>query len=171
MPLLRATTAIASLEEPRFLQRISLSLPLMAILTGAALRTYRAFVLQFGWSDSWTWIAGTFIGGAVFLFLMATLHLGNYGHRSWWWRAPAFAIFEATTEIAVSLGLTLLGLEQIGSIQATLEDWQSTSTRILVFRLVGISVFALILAVVSTVVRLILIKTREAKNDDVPAPH
>lgn len=163
MPVDRASTAMHGLEEPAFLRRLSLSLPLMAVLTGAGLRSYRAIVLQFGWSDSWTWIGGTFITGAVFLFIMATLHLGNYGQRSWLWRAPTFAVIEAGTEIAVSLGLTLLGLEKIGSIEATLEDWQSTSVRILLFRVVGITLFALILAIVSTVVRLILIKSREAK--------
>jgi hypothetical protein len=160
MPLLRATTAITALEEQEFLRRISLSLPLMAVLTGAGLRSYRALVLQFGWSDSWIWIAGTFITGAVFLFLMVTLHLGNYTPRTWLWRAPLFALVEAGTEIAVSLGLTLLGLEQVGSIDATLEDWQSTSARILFFRVAGIVAFSLVLAVVSTVVRLILIKRR-----------
>lgn len=157
MPLLTAPTAIRELEESPFLRRISLSLPLMAFLTGAGLRSYRAVVLQYGWSDSWLWIAGTFIAGAVFFFLMATLHLGNYPVRTWLWRAPTFAVVEATTEIAVSLGLTLVGLEVVGSLPATLEDWQSTSMRILFFRLVGIPLFALVLAAVSTVVRLLLL--------------
>lgn len=161
MPLLRATTAMSTLEEPAFLRRISLSLPLMAVLTGAGLRSYRTLVLQFGWSDSWIWIAGTFITGAVFLFLMVTLHLGNYTARTWIWRAPLFALVESGTEIAVSLVLTLLGLEQIGSIAATLEDWQNTSARILFFRVAGIVLFSFVLAIVSTVVRLILIKRRE----------
>jgi hypothetical protein len=57
----------------------------------------------------------------------------------------------------VSLGLTLVGLEVVGSLPATLEDWQSTSMRILFFRLVGIPLFALVLAAVSTVVRLLLL--------------
>lgn len=152
--------AISSLEEPVLLRRVSLSLPLMALLAGAGLRSYRALVLEFGWSDSWLWIAGTFIVGAVFLFLMATLHLGNYSVRAWPWRAPLFALVESATEIAVSLGLTLLGLERIGSIPATIEDWQSTSMRIFFYRLVGITVFALILALVSTVVRLLMIPSK-----------
>ena len=161
MPLLRATTAIQQLEEPAFLRRVSLNLPAMAVLTGAGLRLYRAIVLQFGWSDSWLWITGTFIGGAVFLFLMATLHLGNYALRGWWWRAPLFAICEAATEVLVSLVLTLLGLEVVGSLTATLEDWQGTSARILFFRVVGITLFAVALALVSTVVRLLLVRARE----------
>jgi hypothetical protein len=157
MPLLRPTVALNAFEEPQLLRKVSLSLVLMAVLTGAGLRAYRTVVLQFGWSDSWLWIAGTFIAGAVFLFLMATLHIGNYPVRAWAWRAPLFALVESLTEILVSLGLTLLGIEQIGSIQATIEDWQNTSIRIAFFRVVGITVFTVLLALVSTVVRLIMI--------------
>jgi hypothetical protein len=166
MPLLRPTVALTALEEPQLIRKVTLSLVLMAVLTGAGLRLYRTVVLQFGWSDSWLWIAGTFIAGAVFLFLMATLHIGNYPVRAWAWRAPLFALVEASTEVLVSLALTLLGIEQIGSMQATLEDWQSTSVRIVIFRVVGITVFTLLLALVSTVVRLIMIP-KEKHSDDV----
>ncbi len=152
--------ALGALEEPALLRRVSLSLPLMALLTGAGLRSYRAVVLEFGWSDSWLWIAGTFTVGAVFLFLMVTLHLGNYSVRAWAWRAPLFAVVESATEIAVSFVLTMLGVERIGSLPATIEDWQSTSMRILFYRLVGITVFAILLALVSTVVRLLLIPSK-----------
>lgn len=162
MPLLRSTVVMtAMLDEPGFWRKLSLSLPVMAVLTGAGLRGYRALVLTFGWSDSWLWIAGTFIGGAAFLFLMATLHLGNYPARAWWWRAPLFALVEAATEILVSLALTLLGLEVVGSMSATIEDWQVTAIRTLFFRVVGITLFAVVLALVSTVVRLLLLKGRE----------
>lgn len=166
MPLLRPTAVLTlkDLEEHGFWRKVGLSLPLMGILTGAGLRSYRAFVLTFGWSDSWLWIAGTFIGGAVFLFLMATLHLGNYPARAWWWRAPLFALVEAGTEILVSLVLTWLGLEVVGSMQATFEDWQVTSLRILFFRVAGITLFAVVLALVSTVVRLLLLKGREVSH-------
>lgn len=166
MPLLRPTMVITlkDLEEPGFWRKVSLSLVVMGVLTGAGLRSYRAFVLTFGWSDSWLWIAGTFIGGAVFLFLMATLHLGNYPARAWWWRAPMFALVEAGTEVLVSLALTLLGLEVVGSMSATIEDWQVTALRTLSFRIVGITLFAVVLALVSTVVRLLLLKGREGHH-------
>lgn len=166
MPLLRSTMmmSIKELEEPGFWRKLSLSLVAMAVLTGVGLRSYRALVLTFGWSDSWLWIAGTFIGGAMFLFLMATLHLGNYPTRAWWWRAPVFALAEAGTEILVSLVLTFLGLEVVGSMQASFEDWQVISLRTLFFRFVGISLFALVLALVSTVVRLLLLKGREVTH-------
>ena len=166
MPLLRSTVmmSVKDLEEPSVWRKLSLSLVAMAVLTGAGLRSYRALVLTFGWSDSWLWIAGTFIGGAMFLFLMATLHLGNFPTRAWWGRAPVFALAEATTEILVSLALTFLGLEVVGSMQATIEDWQVTSLRTLFFRFAGISLFALVLALVSTVVRLLLLKGREVTH-------
>lgn len=165
MPLLRQTVVMtAMLDEPGFWRKVGLSLPLMGVLTGAGLRSYRAVVYTFGWSDSWLWIAGTFIVGAMFLFLMATLHLGNYPARAWWWRAPLFAFVEAGTEVLVSLGLTLLGLEVVGSMQGTLEDWQLTATRTLFMRVAGITLFAVVLALVSTVVRLLLLKGREVSH-------
>jgi hypothetical protein len=101
------------------------------------------------------------IGGAVFLFLMVTLHVGNFPVRSWFWRAPLFGLLESVTEIVVSLSLTLLGLERIGSLVATFEDWQSTSMRILLFRVVGITLFTVLLALISTVVRLMLLPKKE----------
>lgn len=157
-------------EEPALVRRVSLSLPVMAILTGGGLRVYRAIVLQFGWSDSVYWIVGTFLAGAVFFYLMATLHLGNYPVKSWLWRAPLFALLEAATEIVVSLVLTVLGLEVVGSLGATIEDWRNTSARILFFRLVGIPLFALILAAVSTVVRVALLPRKPVNQATPPAP-
>lgn len=166
MPLLRASNAVAQLEEPMFLKKLSLSLVAMAIFTGAVLRLYRLLVLQFGWSDRWLWIAGTFVVGAVFLLLMTTLHLGYYAQREWWWRAPLFGVVEATTEALVSFGLTAVGLEVVGSLQATMEDWEAMAVRIFVFRVGGITLFAIVLALVASIVRLLLIKGR----DTTPAP-
>lgn len=159
MALLRTTTEHPVTGLP-LARRITLSLVMMAILAGAGLRIYRTIVLDYGWSDRWSFIAGTFIAGAVFLFLMTTLHLGNYPVRSWAWRAPTFAVVEALTEIAVSLVFTLMGIERIGSLPASFEDWQSTSVRILFFRIVGIPLFALVLAGVSTLVRILLLPRR-----------
>lgn len=165
MPLLRSTVMMtAMLDEPGFWRRVSMSLVVMAVVTGAGLRGYRAFVLTFGWSDSWLWIAGTLLGGAAFLFLMATLHLGNFPARAWWWRAPLFGLVEAGTEVLVSLALTMLGLEVVGSMSATIEDWQLTALRTMFFRVVGITLFAVVLALVSTVVRLLLLKGREVSQ-------
>lgn len=165
MALLRTTTEhpVTGLSLGR---RVSLSLVMMAVIAGAGLRIHRTVVLEYGWSDRWLWIAGTFIAGAVFLFLLTTLHLGNYPVKSWLWRAPAFAVVEAVTEIAVSLAFTLLGIERIGSMTATLEDWPGTSARILFFRIVGISLFALVLGVVSTLVRVLLLPRKPAQPEE-----
>jgi hypothetical protein len=165
MPLLRSTVGLSALEEPAFVRRISLSLSTMAVLTGAGLRLYRAVVLQYGPSDRWLWVGGTFVVGMAFLFLMATLHLGNHTVRSWLWRAPLFAFVESVTEMGVSLGLTLAGMERIGSLTATLEDWQGAAARILFVRMIGIPLFALVLALVSTIVRLALLPRKPVNTE------
>lgn len=170
MPLLRRTTLVTQMEEPTVLRRASLNLVVMAVLTGVGLRLYRAAVLQFGWSNSWSWIAWTFFGGVAILFLMTTLHLGNYPARAWLWRAPLFAFIESLTEIAVSLVITYLGLERIGSLPATIEDWQSSALRIGTVRMLAIPLFALVLAFVSTIVRLILLPRKSTHPHEPPHP-
>ncbi|MBX7119340.1 MAG: hypothetical protein K1X31_10120 [Gemmatimonadaceae bacterium] len=166
MPLLRPTMVLSQmdLEEPTFVRRLSMNVLAMAVLTGGSLRVYRALILQFGWSNSWLWIAGTFLGGAAILFLLATLHLGNYPVRAWLWRAPLFAVLEAATEILVSLALTSAGLERIGSLIATLEDWQGSAMRLAAVRVSGLLLFTLVLAFVSTVVRLLIVPRRPKRR-------
>ena len=93
--------------------------------------------------------------------LMVTLHLGNYTLRNWAWRAPLFAVFESGTEIVASLALTALNLEPLGAVKAELSDWLPTATRILTWRLLGISLFALVLAVVVSVVRRVLLAAED----------
>jgi hypothetical protein len=161
VPLLRSTVVMGAMDEPPapppILRRFSLNVVLMAILAGAILRTYRAGVLQFGWSSSWSWIAGTFVVGTAVLFIIATLHLGNYPVKAWLWRAPVFAFIEALTEVSVSFGLTLLGYERLGSLTATVVDWQGSAMRIAATRIVGILAFSIALALVSTLVRLVIL--------------
>ncbi len=147
----------SEIEEPGIIRRISLNVVVMALITGASLRLYRAAILQFGWSNSWLWIIGTFLGGVAILFLLTTLHIGNYPVRHWFWRAPLFAVLEAGVEIGVSLALTLWGLERIGSLTATIEDWQGSALKLALVRVIGIMVFTLLLALVSTVVRLAIL--------------
>lgn len=160
MPLLRPTMVLGHLDlpdEPTFIRKLSLNVVVMGLLAGASLRLYRALILQGGWSNSWIWIAGTFLVGVGILFLLTTMHLGNYPVRSWAWRAPLFALFEAAMEVSVSLALTLAGLERIGSLTATIEDWQSSAVRLVIVRVGGILLFAIVLAFVSTMVRLVLL--------------
>jgi hypothetical protein len=159
VPLLRQTVVLTSMEieEPGIIRRLSLNVVVMALITGASLRLYRAAILQFGWSNSWLWIVGTFLGGVAILFLLTTLHIGNYPVRHWFWRAPLFALLEAAVEIGVSFALTVWGLERIGSLTATIEDWQGSAFKIALVRVGGIMVFTLLLALVSTVVRLAIL--------------
>ena len=146
-------TVAWKLDEPPPLRQVSLSLPYMALLTGVPLRLWRSYVLTHGAPDSWAWVGGTFLIGMVFLFLMLSIHLGNYTLRSWTWRAPSFALLEAGVEILMSLALTTVGLEPLGADRAELSDWLPTSIRTLIWRLVGIVLFAMVLAVVVTVIR------------------
>jgi hypothetical protein len=145
------------IEQPPPLRQLSLSLPYMALLTGVPLRLWRSYVLTHGAPDSWAWVGGTFIIGMAFLFLMVSIHLGNFTLRHWFWRAPVFALLEAGTEILMSLALTTLGLEPLGADRAELSDWLPTSIRTLMFRLVGIMLFAAVLAMVVSIMRRLLL--------------
>ena len=156
-----STTGTWKIEESPALRRVSLSLPYMALLTGVMMRLWHSYVLTHGAPDSWLWVGGTFLGGLFFLFLMATLHLGNFTLRNWTWRAPAFAVLESGTEIVMSLALTTIGLEPLGADTAELSDWLPTAIRILFWRLLGIMLFALVLAVVVSVVRRLLLAAED----------
>ena len=157
-------TVAWKLEEPPPLRRLSLSLPYMALLTGVLLRLWRSYVLTHGAPDSWAWVGGTFLIGMVFLYLMVTVHLGNYTLRHWMWRAPVFALLEAGTEIIMSLALTTLGLEPLGADRAALADWLPTSIRTLILRLVGILLFVMVLAVVVSIIRRILLVAEQRSS-------
>ena len=133
-------------------------------LTGVLLRLWRSYVLTHGAPDSWAWVGGTFLIGMAFLFLMVTIHLGNYTLRHWAWRASAFALLEAGTEIIMSLALTTLGLEPLGADRAELSDWLPTSLRTLIWRLVGIALFVMVLAVVVSIMRRILLVAEQRSS-------
>ncbi|MBI1809244.1 MAG: hypothetical protein HYR75_05040 [Gemmatimonadetes bacterium] len=158
------------LEEPPALRRLSLSLPEMALITGVPLHLWRAFALTHGTPDSWAWVGGTFLAGMTFLYVMLTLHLGNFTIRTWAWRAPAFAVLVSGSEIVTSLALTALGLEPLGAEKAELSDWLPTATRILVVRLVGVLLFAFVLAIVVGIVRRLLL-AGEHRGHTVEAVH
>jgi hypothetical protein len=155
----RKTIAWEVVEDPTAIRRLSMSLPEMALVTGILLRLYRAYVLSHGSADSWLWVGSTLVVGAVVLLVMLTAHLANHTVRHWWWRAPMFAALEAGTEIMMSLALTAVGLEKMGSGVAELADWLPGATRVLVVRMLVIIPFTLILAVVVTIVRRVLLAT------------
>ncbi len=139
------------------LRRLSSSLPEMALVTGVTLRLYRAYVLSHGSPESGLWVGSTLVIGGVLLLVMLTAHLANYTVRHWWWRAPMFAALEAGTEIMMSLALTAVGLEKIGSGVAEFDDWLPSAAQVLAWRVVLIVPFTALLAVVVTVVRHLLL--------------
>ena len=147
--------------EPHPVRRLTLSLPQMALVTGVVLRLWRSFALTHGAPDSWAWVGGTFLVGAAFLFLMCAIHLANFTLRNWTWRAPLFAVLEAGTEIFVSLALTALNLEPLGTEMAELSDWLPTATRILFVRLAGVVIFALVLGVVVSILRRVILAAED----------
>jgi len=153
----RKTIAWEVVEDPTAIRRLSHSLPEMALLTGVVLRLYRAYVLSHGSPESWLWVGSTIVIGTVLLLVMLTVHLANFTVRHWWWRAPVFAALEAGTEIMMSLALTTVGLEKIGSGVAELSDWLPGAAQVLGWRVVVVVPFTLLLAVVVTIVRRVLL--------------
>lgn len=57
----------------------------------------------------------------------------------------------------MSLALTTFGLEPLGADRAELSDWLPTSLRTLIWRLVGIVLFVMVLAVVVAIIRRLLL--------------
>ena len=160
------------LEEPAAFRRLSLSLVEMAVLTGVALRLYRAILLSLAGEPGWGVVAAGIAVGVAFLVGMATLHLGNYPVHRWLWRAPLFGLVAALAEVATSLLLTLVGREPLGSGRAAMADWSAMAVRVVLTRVVIVTLFALVLAGVVQVVRVWLLRradrdhTRRAVHDE-----
>ena len=169
MPTLvpRDTTAWKTVEEPAAFRRLTMSLVEMALITGIVLRLYRAVVLTHG-ADSWIYLGGTFALGAIFMFGMVALHLGNYTVRRWVLRAPAFAVVEMAAEMATSAVLILLHREPFGSSRATFDDWAMMAYSLIVWRFMAIILFALALSGVVQAIRFLLLR-REHREGMVEA--
>lgn len=133
---------------PSAFRKLAFSTVEMALITGLLIRVFRAFLLTNAGSDRPVLLALGFLVGAVFLFAMATLHLGNFPLRHWIWRAPLFALLVAATELAVSAGLISLGREPLGTARATFADWPGMAADVFLLRLVATSAYALALAVI-----------------------
>ena len=157
-------------QEAQSFRRLSFSVVEMAVLTGLVLRIYRALVLSRGSSGGWIYLTLTFALALILLFGMTTLHLGNFAVRQWLWRAPVFALVEATTESLASLVLVALGREPLGSTRATLHDWPALVRDIYIWRVLWIGVFALLLAGVVQLTRFVLLK-REHRAHTFHAVH
>jgi hypothetical protein len=131
-------------EEPAAFTRIARSPIELALITGVVIRLFRAVVLTHGNATS-AFLGASLVLGTLFLLGMATLHLGRFPVREWPWRAPLFAVFETAGEMAVSLVLISLHREPWGTARAEYTDWQPMVTGVLFWRVLGVSVWALLL--------------------------
>jgi hypothetical protein len=151
-------TGTWKLEEPPAFRRLSMSILEMAVVTGIALRLYRALALTYSSGTNLIYAALMIAFGVVFLFGMTTLHLGNFTLRQWIWRAPVFSAIEAAAESLTALGLIFLGREPVGSGRRSLAEWPELTLGIFFWRFVGIVLFALLLSGVVQLVRYVLLR-------------
>jgi hypothetical protein len=151
-------------EEPTVLRKFSLSLAEMAVLTGISLRLYRALVTTHV-STSWLLWGGSVAFGVLVLCAMATVHLANYPIQRWVWRAPLFAALEAVAESATSLLLIWVGREPTGSARAEWSDWLPMAWGTLWLRILEVSVWALILAAVVSIVRRTILREQKVEEE------
>ena len=140
------------LEEPAAFARIARSPFELALITGVVMRLFRAVVLTHG-NVTTTFLAASLVLGTLFLLGMATLHLGRFPVREWPWRAPLFAVFETVGEMTVSLVLIALHREPWGTARAEFVDWQAMATGVVFWRVLGVSVWALLLGVTVSFIR------------------
>ena len=148
-------TASFKLDEARAFRRISYSVVEMAVVTAVVLRVYRALALALAGANVFL-LSASFAFGFVVLFGMVTLHLGNFTVRRWIWRAPLFALIEASAESLTSLALIWIHREPLGSARATFADWPGIVGSIFTWRLSAIVVFAFVLAAVVQMTRVTL---------------
>ena len=132
------------IEEPAAFARIARSPVELALITGVVIRVFRAVVLTHGESTS-SYLGAALVLGTLFLLGMATLHLGRFPVREWPWRSPLFAIFETAGEMLVSLVLIALHREPWGTARAEFADWQPMATGVVFWRVLAVSVWALLL--------------------------
>ncbi|HEY8852465.1 MAG TPA: hypothetical protein VIM36_09810 [Gemmatimonadaceae bacterium] len=139
-------------EEPAAFTRIARSPIELAMITGVIIRLFRAVVLTHGTATS-SYLVASLVLGTLFLLGMATLHLGRFPVREWPWRAPLFAIFETAGEMLVSLVLIALHREPWGTARAEFVDWQAMATGVVFWRVLGVSVWALLLGTTVSFIR------------------
>lgn len=142
-------------REPAAFTKLARSLVDMALVTGIVARLYRALVLSRVHDTTY---AIALALGAIFLLLMASIHLSRHPLREWLWRAPAFAAAEGAAEMLTSLMLIGLSREPLGTGGAHFHDWPGMATGTLALRLITISLYALVLAGVVKWVRYMLLR-------------
>ena len=156
----RLTGAIR-VREPAAFKRLAGSIVEMALVTGIVARLYRMMVLARSTTPTQVAIALTL--GAVFLLLMATIHLSRFPIRDWLWRAPLFATLEGAFEMVASLALIWAAREPLGSGGAAhFHDWAGMAVNTITWRVAVISIFSLLLAIVVKWVRYIILRNEHS---------
>jgi hypothetical protein len=160
-------TVVWRLEETPFMRRLSLSLVLMAAVTGVLVKLF-------------IWLASTYLPltlilisyaiAFIFLLTMATVHWSAYPVRHWLWRAPLFGLAEGMAEALTSLVLILMGRELNGSARAHLSDWPSIAVELLLYRTLLVILFAVTLGAVVQFVRFAMLR-REKRDSTAVAIH
>ncbi|MCC6317038.1 MAG: hypothetical protein IT361_05030 [Gemmatimonadaceae bacterium] len=151
-------TGTFRLDEPPGLRRFTMSAVGMGALTGLVVRLYRLVTLSVGPSESMIYVGAAFVLGQLLILAMATVHLGNFTLRRWLYLVPLFTVAEAAAEVIVSLGLTALGFERMGSRAAVLADWPTMALLTFLWRGVVLVAYAIILAGVVQLVRYLLLR-------------
>lgn len=154
------------LDEPESFKRIARSPVELAAITGVLIRLFRALILTHGPVDSWAYLSASLALGAIFLFTMATFHLGRFPVKDWPWRAALFAIVETAAEMGTSLALIAMHKEPWGTVRAEYIDWQAMARGALFWRLVTVTLFALLLGGTMHLVRTKLMPGAEDEDPD-----
>lgn len=154
-------TGAFSVNDPP-VRRFWLSSLAVGVVTGVAVRCYRALTLTVGPNESLLYVGAAFVLGQMIVLGMATMHLGSFTVRRWLTKAPAFAFAEAGTELLASLGLIGVGLERFGSTQATFANWPTLALNTLLARVLSVLLYAAILAGVVRLVRRWMLKRERA---------
>jgi hypothetical protein len=150
-------TVAWKLEEPPAFRRLALNVVEMGAITGVVLRLARAVAYTHG-GQGVLFLIVTVAIALVFMFGMATLHLGNFTLRHWVWRAPAFAAAEVVAEAVTSALLIALHREPWGTARASIHDWVGMARIIFVTRFALIVLYAWLLAGIVQFVRWALLK-------------
>ena len=160
----RLTGAIR-VREPAAFKRLAGSIVEIALVTGILARLYRMMVLSRATTPTQVAVALTI--GAVFLLLMATLHLSRFAIRDWLWRAPAFALLEGIFEMLASLALISVAREPLGSGgAASFSNWPGMALNTIGWRMLVISLFSLLLALVVKWVRYMILRNEHSAWSD-----
>ena len=147
-----------TIREPAAFAKLARSLIDMALVTGIIARLYRALVLARADTPTAGYLAVTFAAGAIFLLLMASVHVSRFPLREWLWRAPGFAAAEGLAEMLTSAVLIALNREPLGTGAAHFNDWPMMLVRTVTWRVVTITLFALLLAGIVKWVRYMLLR-------------